>query len=371
MLFSFFTKRKDELKQNNYFRSMVQQIHPNKIRQILLLSVIVLLAILIGREMYFLLGAFLGAVTFYVILRNAMIKLVSDYKWKKSLAALALILVSLMVLVLPVGWLASVAFDKIQPLLHQPELLNEAFEKIHQYLIKEFNIDIFNEKNMAKVNGYVVSFAQQTLGSTMAGLGNLVIMYFILFFMLVQTMDVEYWLRKNVPFKNSNVNRVITEFRNLVYSNALGIPVVAMIQGLVGLIGYWIFGVEEFVLMGILTAIVSVMPVVGSMAVYVPLMIYQLSIGHTWQGVAIGLWGFLLIGSVDNVARFMLQKRMSNVHPLITIFGVLIGLNIFGFLGLIFGPLLLSMFILLVKVYIDEFGQFNPDAPMPSNPKNS
>ena len=69
------------------------------------------------------------------------------------------------------------------------------------------------------------------------------------------------------------------------------------------------------------------------------------------------LWGVVVIGSVDNVARFMLQKKMSDTHPLITIFGVIIGVNLFGFLGVIFGPLLLSIFILLVKVYIDEFGR--------------
>lgn len=343
---------------------MLHQIHPNKIRQIFFLSVIILLAILILNEMYFLLGAFLGAITFYVILRNLMLKLVLDYKWKKWLAALSVMLLSVIVLIIPLSWMASVAYTKIQPLILEPEMINQAAEQIHQYLIKEFNIDVFNEKNIAKVNSYLIAFAQQTIGGTMSSLGNMVIMYVLLYFMLVQTADVERWLRRNMPLKNSNVSRVINEFKNLVYSNTIGIPIVAMLQGLVGLVGYWIFGVEEFILMGLLTAIASVMPVIGSMAIYIPLMIYQLALGHTWQGIAIGIWGLVLIGSIDNVARFMLQKRIANVHPLITIFGVMIGVNIFGFLGIIFGPLLLSMFILLVKVYIDEFGNFDPDKSM-------
>lgn len=343
---------------------MLHQIHPNKIRQIFFLSVIILLAILILNEMYFLLGAFLGAITFYVILRNLMLKLVLDYKWKKWLAALSVMLLSVIVLIIPLSWMASVAYTKIQPLILEPEMINQAAEQIHQYLIKEFNIDVFNEKNIAKVNSYLIAFAQQTIGGTMSSLGNMVIMYVLLYFMLVQTADVERWLRRNMPLKNSNVSRVINEFKNLVYSNTIGIPIVAMLQGLVGLVGYWIFGVEEFILMGLLTAIASVMPVIGSMAIYIPLMIYQLALGHTWQGIAIGIWGLVLIGSIDNVARFMLQKRIANVHPLITIFGVMIGVNIFGFLGIIFGPLLLSMFILLVKMYIDEFGNFDPDKSM-------
>lgn len=67
------------------------------------------------------------------------------------------------------------------------------------------------------------------------------------------------------------------------------------------------------------------------------------------------IYGFGIIGTVDNIFRFMLQKKMGDVHPLITVFGVIIGLNLFGFIGLIFGPILISMFILLVKVYMNEF----------------
>jgi predicted PurR-regulated permease PerM len=149
---------------------------------------------------------------------------------------------------------------------------------------------------------------------------------------------------------------VLNETRTSIYSNAVGIPIVAIAQGLTGLIGYVIFGVKEFILMGALTAVTSVIPVVGSAIIYVPLALYQLSTGETWQGVGILIWGAAAIGSVDNIVRFWLQKRMADTHPLITIFGVMIGIPLFGFLGVIFGPLLLSLFFLLVKIYVDEYG---------------
>ncbi|MBL7765678.1 MAG: AI-2E family transporter [Chitinophagaceae bacterium] len=335
---------------------MSNQIHPNTIRQVLFLTVVILLAIIISREMYFMLSAFLGAVTLYVIMRNSMIRLIVERKWKRWVAALTLILVSFMILIVPIAWLTSVVIDQLGPILQNPEMINIAFEKIHQYLIVNYQIDILKPETVAKINEPVLKFIRSSLGGTLSGLGNVAIMYFILYFMLVQTSDVESWLRRHVPFKNSNVQIVLSEVRSMVYSNAIGIPIVAIIQGLVGLIGYWIFGVEQFILMGILTAICSVIPVVGSMAVYLPLMAYQLAMGHTWQGVAIALWGFILIGSVDNIARFTLLKKMANVHPLITIFGVFVGINMFGVMGIIFGPLLFSLFFLLIKIYIDEFG---------------
>lgn len=311
--------------------------------------------------MFFMLGAFLGAITLYVIMRNWMLKLVVDYKWKKWLAALTLIISSVIILVIPLAWITSVAINKITPIIQNPTQITAILEQIHQYLISKFNIDILNAENIKKINGQVVPYIQTILGGTLNGIGNVFFMYLMLYFMLVEIVSLESWLRNHLPFKQVNSNKFISEFRNLVYSNALGIPIVAFIQGLTGLIGYWIFGVQEFVLMGLLTAICSVIPMVGSMIVYVPLAIYMLSMGQTWQGVAVALWGFIAVGSVDNIARFMLQKRMSNVHPLITLFGVFIGINLFGFLGIIFGPLLLSMFLMLVRIYIDEFGKADAD----------
>jgi predicted PurR-regulated permease PerM len=89
--------------------------------------------------------------------------------------------------------------------------------------------------------------------------------------------------------------------------------------------------------------------------VWVPLSIYTLSQGQQWQGIGIALWGFIAVGSVDNIARFALQKKLSDVHPLITILGVIVGISLFGFMGVIFGPILLSMFLLLTRIYNDEF----------------
>jgi predicted PurR-regulated permease PerM len=349
------------LKFETYFCAMIHQIHPNKIRQLLFISVLILLAFLIGKEMYFLLTSFLGAVTLYVLMRNLMFKLTFNYKWKKWMAALFLILLTVIIIVLPTIWLVSIAVQKLTPIINNPSMINSSFQTIHDYLQAEYKIDILNANNIAKMNAQVLPIVQKTIGGTLSGLGSLLVMYLILYFLLTGAADAELWVRQNIPFKNSNVVKVIGEFRNMVFSNAIGIPIVALLQGLVGLIGYWIFGTKEFILMGILTAICSVIPVVGSMLIYIPLAVYQLAIGNTWQGIGILLWGFILIGSVDNVARFMIQKKIANVHPLITIFGVLIGINIFGFLGIIFGPLLLSIFVILVKIYIDEFGIIDAD----------
>ncbi|HNB81197.1 MAG TPA: AI-2E family transporter [Chitinophagaceae bacterium] len=335
---------------------MSRSIHPNTIRQLLFLLVLLLLAVLIGSRMYIFLGAFLGAVTLYVLLRNYMHQLVNRFRWKRSLAALFIIFAVLLAIVIPSTLLANYTLHRINPLFSHPEIMNQNLKVIHDYLLTHYQIDVFNASLLSKINATVFPALQQVLGGTMNALGNLFLMLFILYFMLTGSVTMELWLRNHVPFKHGNVNLVISEFRSLVYSNAIGIPMVAAVQGLAGMAGYWIFGSDEWLMMGLLTAICSVIPVVGSMLIYIPLGVYALATGSVFNGWGILLWGFIVIGSIDNVARFVIQKRIADVHPLITFFGVVIGINLFGFLGIIFGPLLLSMFVLLVKIYTDEFG---------------
>lgn len=338
-------------------------IHPNIIRQLIFLALLIFLGLIIIMELYYLIGAFLGAVTLYVILMHPMKYLIIIKKWNNSLSALTLMFVSFVVMVIPIVYMGSVAIDKIKPLINNPDTLNQVFSKIHNYLLSSYNIDVLNEDNVNKITGQILPFAQKTLGGTFSALGNIVLMYLVLYFMLANTRGVEKWLRQSVPFKSGNVKTIIKDIRGLVYSNALGIPIVAFIQGITGLVGYWIFGVEEFILMGILTAISSVIPIIGTLAIYLPLAIYQFAFVGSWQGIGVALWGFIVIGSVDNIARFVVQKKLADIHPLVTLLGVMLGISLFGFIGVIFGPLLISVFFILFRIYLDEFGKVDANRP--------
>jgi predicted PurR-regulated permease PerM len=173
--------------------------------------------------------------------------------------------------------------------------------------------------------------------------------------MLVAHKRLEAWVYNFLPLKDSNVEFMGKEFKSLVISNALGIPLVAILQGIVGLICYLFLGVNDVWFWFIFTCIASMIPFVGAALAYIPLALILFSQDENVKGIIMLVYGFGVIGTVDNVFRFMLQKKMGDVHPLITVFGVIIGINLFGFIGLIFGPILISMFILLVKIYMNEF----------------
>ncbi|HWJ25672.1 MAG TPA: AI-2E family transporter, partial [Flavisolibacter sp.] len=180
-------------------------------------------------------------------------------------------------------------------------------------------------------------------------------LYFMLYFMLVSGRVMEKGLKEYIPLKDENVQLIGKEVKTMVISNTIGIPLIALAQGVVGLIGYLIIGVQDPLLWFVATSIAGMMPVVGAALIYVPLTVMLFAQGHSGKGLAMALWGFGLIGTVDNLFRFLLNKKLGNIHPLITIFGVLLGVQLFGFIGLIFGPLLISLFLLLLRIYSSEF----------------
>ena len=337
--------------------SASNQIHPQTIRQVLLLGCLLVLGFLLSSEMYFMLGAFLGAFALYVLLRIPMFHLVFTRRWNRSLSALLLILLSLAVIVMPLAWVVNVVVDALKPLVQDTSQLERAVHSIDQYLHDRYGIDILSNEIMQKIPGWVAGFGGKLLGATLATLTNLVIMYFLLYFMLVKASEMERWVRANLPLKSRNTMKVMKETREIVLSNTIGIPVLGAVQGIMAMIGYLLFGVDNALLWGVITGIASVVPFVGTMAAWVPLAILTFAKGDTTNGYWLVFWGLVVIGGSDNIFRMVLQKYIADTHPLITVFGVIVGLNLFGFLGLIFGPFLFSMFILLARIYYDEFVQ--------------
>ncbi len=193
------------------------------------------------------------------------------------------------------------------------------------------------------------------LGATINTLTTIVIMYFILLFYAGGWQKMESGFYEWVPLKDENTLLLRRDLNNLVISNAVGIPLIALAQGVVALIGYLVLGVDQPWFWFVITAIAAMLPVLGAALGYIPVSLLLFANGDTGKGIIMLIYGLAIVGTVDNLFRFWLQKRMGDVHPLITGFGVLIGVPLFGFIGLIFGPILISLFLVLIKIYANEF----------------
>jgi predicted PurR-regulated permease PerM len=349
---------------------MENTIHPSKIYQFILIGVILLLAWVLWKELSFLFPSFLGAIALYILLKDPMFWLVKNKRMKDWMAALLLMLGTVVILVVPLWFIIKLLIIKVEPVLTTPDFFTDFFKQINTYLSEELGLATVTQETLMNISGRLTNFARGILSGTLRQVAILTFMYLFLFFIMVNGRKLELFLRRNLPFNTDNTEKVLNEVTRMVRSNAITIPTVAFLQGTVALIGYIIFGIREPLLIGVLTAIASMIPVVGALLVYLPVVIYTLATGSVAAGIGLGLWCFILVGSVDNVARFMLQKKLANVHPIITILGVIVGTKLFGLIGLIFGPLTITLFVVLVKIYFNEFGHFTtPVRPNPDTPK--
>lgn len=330
-------------------------IHQNRIRQVFFLVIIVALGILLFRELYTFLPALLGAITLYIVMRKWMFYLTIKKKWRKAWTALLLMFLSLIVILLPIAVLVNMLTAKITFAIQHSNELVEALKKVITDLEQRFSVEIISDANINKLGDFITGGIPRLLGATFNTLGTIFFMYFILYFMLVNGKDMERNIYEHIPLRDENASMLGKEVKSMVLSNAVGIPVIAVMQGVIALIGYLIIGVKEPWFWFVVTCITAMLPVVGAALAYIPLAIIFFANGDTGKGIFMLIYGFGIIGLADNIFRFMLAKKIGNVHPLVTVFGVIIGLSVFGFIGLIFGPLLISLFLLLLKIYSNEF----------------
>ena len=330
-------------------------IHQNRIRQVFFLIVISLLGLLLFLELYTFLPALLGAITLYIIMRKWMFYLTVKKKWRTSLTAALLMFLSLIVILLPIGVLVNMVSAKITFAVQHSNELVASMKKVVAEIEHRFNIEIVSDENITKLGNMITGGIPRLLSATFNTLGTIFFMYFILYFMLVNGRKMENNIYEHMPLRDENAVMLGKEVKNMVLSNAVGIPVIAVLQGIVALIGYLIIGVKEPWFWFVVTCITAMIPVVGAALAYIPLAIIFFANDQTGKGIFMLIYGFGIIGTADNVFRFTLAKKIGNIHPLVTVFGVIIGISLFGFIGLIFGPLLISLFLLLLKIYSSEF----------------
>jgi predicted PurR-regulated permease PerM len=327
----------------------------NQIKQILILSLLIVLILLAIRELYIFLPGLLGALTLYILSRGSYFQMIYHYKWRKGWSA-GLFLLGYIFLFLLIIYITAVLLGpKINQFLNAPALMIHQANEAITDLQRKTGFTFFSESALSDILNRLSASIPKLLNDTSNLIVNLIIMLFMLYYILVHGKEMENYLTHIIPLKKGNINDLATETKRIVKASALGIPIISIIQGLTAMLGYFIFGVDEFVLWGFITGVFAFFPVVGTMIIWIPLVIYVYASGDTWNATGLFFYSLIVTGNVDYLARITLLKKMGHIHPVVTVLGVLVGLGLFGFIGLIFGPLLVNYIILLFKIYMNEF----------------
>jgi predicted PurR-regulated permease PerM len=322
-----------------------------KQRNNIVLGAIVILGCFLLYALSGLFSSILGAIVLYTIFRPVYIYLTEKKSWSRALVAIMVILTSLIVIIIPLMSLCIMAVSKISRINRNSFNLQLWLDKIDDYAGYHFGQPHFAETTMQKLGALATEIFPSILGSAASILVTLLVMYFLLYFMLVQMREFEASLLKYAPFREQHALKFAAALRNATYSNVFGQGIIALVQGILLANGFLIFGLPDPVFWGVIGAFISFLPVVGAPTLSIPAAIILFVQGHPLKGVLLLVYGLLFIGNVDSFLRMMINKRVANTHPLITIIGVLIGIPLFGITGLVFGPLLLSYFLLLLEIY--------------------
>lgn len=315
------------------------------------------------------LGGLLGAATIYVLLRGQMWYLSERRHWRRSLAASLLLAESIVLFLIPISLVVWMLVVRIQDITADPQSVLTPLKHAADLVHRRTGYDLWQEDNLRAVLAYLPRVGQWIVGSILDFALNMVVLLFVLYFMLIGGGRMEDYVREMLPFNRSTGRRVMREIHMIVRSNAIGIPLLAIVQGVVAYVGYLIFGAPSPLFWGVVTCFATVIPIVGTGLVWLPLAAYMALDGGWGAALGLCLYGMLVVTHVDNVVRFVMQKKLADTHPLVTIFGVVIGLSLFGFMGVIFGPLMLAMFIFCVDIfkrhYLEGHGPEAPSSALP------
>jgi len=226
-----------------------------------------------------------------------------------------------------------------------------SFDSYNNDVIKNVALDF-----LQKSSNWMISGVTATLMETTNFIISLSMIILTMFFFFVDGKKMLTNLMYLLPIKDIYTKEIFNKFREISYTTMISTFVVAIAQGIVGAIGFAFIGFPVF-LAGVLVALLSLLPYVGSMIFYVPVGLYYILMGQTWQGIFILLWGFLIIGTIDNIIRAWMLKDKAQINPIFVVFAVLGGIVMFGFWGVVLGPLIVSVTVTILHIYSLEFGK--------------
>lgn len=340
-----------------YTRFPMNQLNSTYLKQLLLLGVITALVLLLGWQLYTFIPGMLGAVTLYILMRQYYFRLTIIYGWKKWLAAIVFILLALLVFVLPIFALLQMLLPKLSYFVSNTNEFGTGLDTISkrmQEIVPQFK---FGDAQIRDLIQKATSSIPGVLGATANMFSNTTLAFFLLYFMLTEGRRMERTIQSYLPLRAENIDHIWDATRTMVVSNAIGIPVLAACQAIAASIGYALFGIEQYMLWGIVTGLFSLVPIIGTAIIWVPMCVYLFATGNSGPGIGLLLYAVIVITNIDNVLRFTILKKLGDVHPVVTVLGIIVGVPLFGFMGFIFGPLLISYMLLLIKIYRVEFGR--------------
>ena len=280
----------------------------------------------------------------------------------RSAVALLMIFLILVAVILPIVYVTTklvrevrATVSKVSDSPDRQVYLEKVERWIERLTGEPADLHVYRNQLIAQVRDFLVRGAPNLLGSFSELLLGFFIMLFAMFYSLQTGRGSLERVRAVIPLAPNLKDKLIEEIKSVTWAVVYGQVVTALIQGTLGGLGFLIFGVPNVVLWGFVMIVLSFIPLFGTPLIWAPAGIFLILSGATARGIGLLLWGGILVMNVDNFLKPRLISGQSNIHPVVVLLGVLGGLKLFGFIGLVAGPLILALLIALINFYEEEY----------------
>jgi predicted PurR-regulated permease PerM len=315
-------------------------------------TIILVLGIGLAYALWPFASGLMGALVLYVVFSPV-------HRWlaKRTgphLSAALVVLAAIVLVVGPgisfVGIVANEAQDMATSVIRSPLL-----GRLRELRVGSYDVGAQLESVGSQIISWLGGSALSAVGTaTRLGI-QLTITFFGLFYMLVAPHGVWNGVRPFIPFSQENAEVLRKRFRDVTVSTIIGTGLTAVVQGLLVGVAFAVTGLSNALFWGVVTVILAILPVVGSGLVWGPGAAALALDGHVWWGIALAIWGIVVVGNVDNLIRPIVFSRWAQIHPFIVVIGAFAGIAWFGLIGLLIGPLAISYFFELIRMYRAEY----------------
>jgi len=281
------------------------------------------------------------------------------YRWlarrtRPRLAAALVVLLGIILVLGPglsfVGVIAGEAQDMATGVIESPLL-----SRLRELRIGPYDVGAQIEALGSRLVSFIGASALGLIGTaTRLGI-QLTIAFFGLFYLLLAPETAWRQVQPFIPFSRRNAEILRERFRDVTISTLVGTGLTATVQGLLVGLGFWVTGIPNALFWGVVTVVLAILPVVGSGLVWGPGALSLALGGDYGRAIGLAIWGVVVVGNVDNVIRPIVFRRWAQIHPFMTIIGAFAGIQYFGLLGLLIGPLAISYFFELIRMYRAEY----------------
>jgi predicted PurR-regulated permease PerM len=312
-----------------------------------------------------------------LLLRGVHIRLTRVLRGYNGLSAFSLVLVVALIILIPVmGLLAAIAtqalnlYDWLAPQLNTASL----DEWWRQHLLPRFPwLEQAREMGEGRVLDFLTAAASRLAGAAnnllqgaVAGMTSaafeVALLLIALFFFLRDGAQFREGIRRVSPLTKAQADDVLDSVAKTMRGALASLLFVPMVQGVLATVGYFVIGLPNALLWGGFTTLLAFVPAIGTPLVWVPICIYLFANGQVWQGVVLALYCGLIVSTIDNFLRPLFLRGAARIHPLWSFLAILGGVMTFGALGLLVGPLILSLGVSALRIY--EMDVLRPAPPV-------